>query len=112
MFEEPYNEIYEERIQFLLEHGIGLWDVIDVCYRKGSLDSNIREEGDNDFQKLFSENPNIKHVFFNGAKAYDTFRKRVGFEFEGIEFVKLGSTSPARAIRFDKRIDDWKVIVK
>src|SRR4051812_27730185 len=39
---------YERRLETLLEHGIGLWDIIDSCVRPGSLDSNIRDAQHND----------------------------------------------------------------
>lgn len=106
----PFEENYEKRTSLLLEKGIALWDVIDDCYREGSLDSNIKEAKVNNFKQLFTDYPNIKYVFFNGTKAFELFRKKVGFDFEDIVFKKLKSTSPANAIKFEVKLDDWKVI--
>ena len=40
---------YVDRKLFLLKNSIALWDVIDNCYREGSLDSDIKNERVNDF---------------------------------------------------------------
>ncbi|MBW6409560.1 DNA-deoxyinosine glycosylase [Clostridium weizhouense] len=110
LFNEDYNEDYEYKKSFLKRHNIGLWDVLHTCERKGSLDSDIKFEEINDFNALFKEFPNIEHVFFNGSKAYDSFKKKVGFCFEGVSFHKLCSTSPAHAISFEKKLEQWKII--
>ena len=33
---------YDARLERVLSHGIGIWDVLAACYREGSLDSAIR----------------------------------------------------------------------
>lgn len=102
---------YDEKIKFLKEKNIAVWDVIESCNREGSLDTNIKNEEVNDFEGLFKEYPNIKNVFFNGGKAYDVFKKRIGFEkFQDVEFEKLTSTSPANTITFERKLDMWRVV--
>lgn len=110
LFEEQYEEDYENRKNFLAKHHIALWDVIKYCKREGSLDSAIKDEEINDLDWLFKAYPNIHSVLFNGAKAYQIFSKKIGFEYAGISFYKLGSTSPAHAITFEDKIKDWKII--
>ena len=112
LFNMPMEESYEKKILFIKSKEIALWDVIDNCYREGSsADSDIREEEVNDFKGLFKEYPNLKYVVFNGSKAFETFRKRVGFNnFRNIIFKQLISTSPARAVIFEKKFHDWKII--
>src|SRR6478672_650310 len=39
---------YEERLATLLQHGVGLWDVVADAKREGSLDASIREHQAND----------------------------------------------------------------
>src|ERR1700693_6168873 len=39
---------YRARLQALLAHGVGLWDVVAEAHRPGSLDSRIRNRNDND----------------------------------------------------------------
>jgi len=34
--------VYDARLERVLSHGIGFWDVLDACHRQGSLDSAIR----------------------------------------------------------------------
>lgn len=111
MFDHPMVEDYQTRVSLLLKNRLGVWDVIQECNREGSLDADIMNETANDFESLFKQYPGITHVVFNGAKAYDTFRKKVGFSFENIVFHKLGSTSPAHAIPFEKRLRDWAFIL-
>ena len=112
LFDMPVEENYEKKKLFIKIKGIALWDVIDNCYREGSsLDSAIRGAEVNDFKGLFKVFPNIKHIVFNGTKAFETFRKKVGFnDFSHISFKQLISTSPARAMVFEKKFDDWKII--
>ena len=115
MFEIHHTEHidgYERKVEFLKKNNIAVWDVIESCDRKGSLDSNIKDEKPNNFEQLFANHPNIKHVFFNGAKAFDIFKKKIGFDIsDSISFTKLTSTSPANTITFDLKLEQWKVIV-
>lgn len=111
LFDGEYQEDYHEKIRFAKKYNIALWDVIENCNREGSLDSNIKNENPNDFESFFKQYPNIKHVFFNGAKAYDVFKKKVGFDsFKNITFEKLTSTSPANTITFVKKLKEWEKI--
>lgn len=71
---------YTERIALLKNNAIGLWDTIATCEREGSLDAAIRNEKPNDFQTLFEQYPNIQLVLFNGAKAFEVFKKHIGLE--------------------------------
>lgn len=110
LFQEPWDDNYQNRVAFLKSKGIALWDVIEVCTREGSLDSNIKEEEENDLVGLFKAYPGIKHVFLNGFKAYDTFKRKIGLDFPDMTFIKLGSTSPANAKKFADKYNEWKII--
>lgn len=109
LFNEEYSDDYSVKKKLLLSNNIGLWDVLKSCDREGSLDSDIKNESVNDFNRLFEEY-DIKHVFFNGGKSYDTFRKKVGFVYDNIQFHRLPSTSPAYTISLDKKLKDWNLI--
>jgi len=109
LFDCPVEDAYEKRIEFLKNRGIGLWDVIETCYREGSLDSDIKEEKANDFAYLYQKYPSIKYVCFNGSKAYETYRKKMGFNTNHV-FVKLESTSPANTKRFEEKLKNWSII--
>lgn len=111
LYDFNVEESYNKRIDFIQEKNIALWDVIKVCDREGSLDSNIKNEKPNDFVSLFKEYPNIEFVLFNGTKAYEVFRKQVGFNIsDKIIFKKLTSTSPANTISIERKIMEWKII--
>lgn len=114
MFEllgEELTEDYNRKTDMLLKHGIALWDVIHQCLRNGSLDSNIRNDEPNDFETLFQDNPNIKRIFFNGAKSYEIYKKKVGFD-EDKEYIRLPSTSPAHAVAFEKKLESWSIVIE
>lgn len=113
LFDSEPDQSYEKRISFLLSKNIALWDVIDNCSREGSLDSKIKNEQPNDLEGLIRSYPGIKYILFNGTKAYDSFRKHPGFnELWGLTYIKLPSTSPAHAVKFENKLIAWSVIRK
>lgn len=100
---------YEERIRFLKENGIALWDVLESCEREGASDSKIRHGMPNDFNSLMQKSPNLRRIFFNGKKAQNWFKKcgRPG----DVDGMGLPSTSPAnRRETLDEKIRRWSVI--
>lgn len=107
----PYPQDYGARLDMLRARGIALWDVIQSCERKGSLDAAIRNARVNDFPAFFAAHPRIGHVFFNGSMARRIFARQVGFGFAGVGFTPLGSTSPAHAVTFEARLADWRRIL-
>lgn len=111
LLDEPFCEDYGERTAMLLRHGVALWDVVHCCERAGSLDAHIKNPEINDFASFFSSHPHIHSVYLNGQTAYSLFKKNVGFAFPGMAFVRLGSTSPAHAVPFEARLEDWHRIL-
>ncbi|WP_232699472.1 DNA-deoxyinosine glycosylase [Brevibacillus daliensis] len=104
MYGAPLADHYEDRLSFALDKGIALWDVIKSCHRPGSLDSDITSEEMNDFTSLYLTYPQIKTVFFNGTKAYQTYKKHVGFDTDR-EYILLPSTSPTPS-KYMKTMED------
>lgn len=106
---------YSGRIAILKNHAIGLWDTIEACERIGSLDAAIRNEKPNDFQTLFENYPNIQLVLFNGAKAFEVFKKHIGLELlAGRAYKKMPSTSPipGKNIKsFAEKVEDWRIML-
>lgn len=100
---------YEQRLQRLLAHGIGLWDVIAACEREGSLDTAIRRAQANEFALLKQESPGLFRVCFNG-KTSGRFAPQ--FAAAGFDTVVLPSSSPANAqFSFDQKLAQWKNIL-
>jgi len=111
LYNEPLASDYEKQVAFLYEKRIALWDVLQSCEGKGSLDSNIKNEIPNDFKSFFAEYPQIKYVFFTSRKAESFYKKYVGFELDKI-FQALPSPSPAyAAMKFDDKVDRWKLLL-
>jgi hypoxanthine-DNA glycosylase len=108
---EPYQDDYVDRKLMLLRHGIALWDVVAACERSGSKDAAIRNAVINDFTEFFAAHSALRHVFFNGTKASELYKQHVGFSQGCIRYDRLGSTSPAHAVSFDKRLSDWQRIL-
>jgi len=111
------NLCYQRRKTLLMDNGIAVWDVLQSCYRLGSLDSNIKLETikSNDFAGFFTEHKSIKQVFFNGKMAEKLYQKRVlptlKHRFPYLEYQCLPSTSPAyAALKFEKKLEAWKAI--
>lgn len=100
---------YEERLTRLRAHGIGLWDVIDACVRKGSLDSAIRNARANDFSELQTRAPSLQRVCFNGKTSG---RHQPAFAAAGYDTLVLPSSSPAHAsLSFDAKLAVWRRIL-
>ena len=94
---------YAERAGLLFEHRIAVWDVLKHCEREGSLDSAIvpGSEAVNEFVPFFEAHPEIRAVFFNGAKSESLFKAHVrpllGARAGALSFERLPSTSPTSA---------------
>lgn len=108
--QEEFTEDYAARIRILEKHHIALWDVIDSCERKGSLDSEIRNEEANQIAELLDEHPNIQAIFCNGGKSYKNLQKILGKDFR-IPVFLLPSTSPLHTIAFGKKLEEWEKIL-
>ncbi len=110
VFHEKVPEEYEEKLQMLKKYEIALWDVIKHCRRKGSLDSDIREEEVNDLGDLLQNHGSIEKVFFNGGKAFQLFKKHFGFQRFPQEFIKLPSSSAANTQGLKEKLKEWEKI--
>ena len=106
---EPLADMdYEARKRALLEHHIGLWDIIGACKRKGSLDTDIRNPRHNDFARVTGVAKKLRRVCFNGKTAG---RMEPLFNEWGYETIVLPSSSPANTMRFELKLVQWRQIV-
>ena len=110
---------YKLRTDLLIENKIAIWDVIRSCYREGSLDSAIQMDklNVNNFYQFFTTHNKIKKVYFNGAKAENTYAKFVLSDikehFGYLEYARLPSTSPAyAAMSLQNKTQAWKKEIK
>lgn len=107
LFGEPLHEQpYSRRLQRLLAHRVGLWDVIGACDREGSLDSAIANARANPFARLGQLAPRLSDVAFNGGTAGRFARAFAG---AGYDTAVLPSSSPAHAGRtYEQKLALWR----
>ena len=113
------SESYQEQTVEVVRRGVAIWDVLQTCYRPGSLDSAIEDSTivTNDFTEFFLAHPGIRSVYFNGAKAAEVYRRHVLPQLSGspsrLDLKRLPSTSPANAgMTFTQKKEAWSVILE
>ena len=88
---------YRVRLDTLLAHGIGLWDVLAACERPASsLDAAILAPVPNDIPGILARFPRIRRICCNGTAAANYLAKF--FPEIDTEIRHLPSTSPAAAM--------------
>ena len=110
---------YDARLERLGERGVALWDVLQHCVRRGSLDTSILagSEVPNDLAGLLAREPRLQAIALNGAKAAATFRRRIlpGLDTRTtarLTLLDMPSTSPANASwSLDDLLGAWRRIV-
>ena len=107
---EVLTKPYAERAQWLLAHGVGLWDVYAACDREGSLDSHIKNAQPNDLQSLRTRCPAMVAIAHNGAESFKYAKLTQAL---GLPVHRLPSTSPANASwSFDRKLLAWQSVLK
>lgn len=110
VFEATEPHTIEEKRDFLLSHGIAVWDVIASCDIEGSSDSSIKNVVPNDLTQILNH-ANIKTIFVNGKTAEKFYNKYIK-DTIGREAICLPSTSPANAAWSAERlIEAWKALI-
>ncbi len=105
-----YSATVDERISFLLENKIALYDSVEESDIEASKDSAISNVVPADIPSLVAKSE-ISHIFCNG-KASLYYLLSAYPEYESITTL-LPSTSPANAqFSLEKLIEAWKVIIK
>ena len=117
LFGMPADD-YAQRLRIITQNDLALWDVLQHCERTGSLDAAIDNATIqvNDFAAFLDKHPTITHVFLNGAKAAQEFKRRAWPTLPPdvtarLTLVALPSTSPAHAgMRFEKKLSAWRAL--
>jgi hypoxanthine-DNA glycosylase len=104
------DQEYVLRLQTLLLHHIGLWDVVAQAKRRGSLDSQIRERDDNDLLSLISTLPRLHTIAFNGATAGKIGLKILGEQQTRYRILHLPSSSPAHTMAYALKLTSWQML--
>lgn len=115
---------YKRKKQFMLRHGVAVWDVLRSCQRRTSADRDIRSEKANNFKRFFTKYPKIRTVVFNGGgkgkyprtlSAAGFYHSHVGID-EDLKFITVYSSSSEDRNKLDfdslflKKYNDWKII--
>lgn len=98
---------YEARLDRLLEHGVGLWDVVASARRTGSSDATIRDLSVNDLGALVRSLPRLCAIGFNGGTAARHGMRALGVVPEGVETMTLPSSSPLHTIPLAAKQAEW-----
>lgn len=98
---------YDQRLQTLLAHHVGLWDVVAEAKREGSLDSNIRDHAGNDLIGLIDSLPKLKAIAFNGGTAERIGMKALALHGDRHRVLRLPSSSPAYTVAYASKRDTW-----
>jgi len=101
---------YPARLDGLLKHHIGLWDVVAQALRVGSLDSNIREHASNDLLELVGSLPNLAAIAFNGGTAAKLGIRALGQDVGKIQLITLPSSSPAHTLAYAQKLSAWQAL--
>ena len=102
-------ETVQNKKDFLLSHGIALWDVIASCDIVGSSDSTIRNVIPNDITPILNE-ADIGAIFVNGRTSASLYSKYTE-PLTGRGAIYLPSTSPANAAwSMPKLCTEWRAI--
>lgn len=108
---------YQNRIDWMLSRGVGLWDVYASCERAGSLDTRIRNAEVNDFVGLGQRCPELRVIAHNGGESFkhaSHVTAALGMDDMtnvGVQFFRLPSSSRANASwGFARKLEAWREV--
>lgn len=102
---------YPNKVAFLKQHHIGVWDVITQTERKGSLDSDIKNPQASNLLKLLTQIPQLHTIGFNGKTATKIGLQQLGSQAQDYHIVSLPSTSPAYTLSYAEKLTQWKQLL-
>lgn len=101
---------YPDRLATLRAARLGLWDVIAIAARHGSLDAAIRDPEAADLRGLVAALPDLRAIAFNGATAARHGRRALA-GMSGPSLLDLPSSSPAyAAMPFAEKAARWATL--
>ncbi len=107
----PFPKTTCQKKDFLLSHGIALWDVAQSCTVTGSSDSSIADVVPNDISPILSAAP-ISRIYTNGKKAHQLYNRHL-LPRTGRPAICLPSTSPANAsCSLERLVAAWRCVAE
>ena len=108
ILDEPLTNLpYAARLERMTARGVGLWDIIVACQRRGSSDGAIRDAERGDIRRICRIAPSLAVVCFNGntaASAEPLWREA------GYETLRMPSTSPAYTRPLAEKLAGWRAM--
>lgn len=98
---------YRTRLARIRARGVGVWDTIVACERRGSLDADIRNALRGEIGRVTRVARGLRAVCFNGATAA---RAEPAWRDAGFATLRLPSTSPAYTRPLAEKIDAWRAL--
>ena len=110
ILDEPLTDLpYAARLERMTARGVGLWDIIVACQRRGSSDGAIRDAERGDVRRIRRIARSLEVVCFNGntaATAEPLWREA------GYETLRMPSTSPAYTLPFAEKLSGWRALAR
>ncbi len=97
---------YGQRLERLLEAGVGLWDTVGSAIRPGSLDASIRGHSANPLRERAEGLPQLRAIAFNGGTSAKIGMKAIGEDPPWV-LLPLPSSSPAYTLPFERKREAW-----
>ena len=109
IFDEPVPSTVERKKDFLLRHGIAMWDVLASCSIEGASDASITDAVPNDLSRILEAAP-VKAVFCAGSTAARLYAQFCEKD-TGMPCKAMPSTSAANArMTADDLVERWSSI--
>jgi len=110
LFDATVPANYADRLAFVRDRQIALWDVCAAAQRTASADTTIRSEIPNAIDRLLDEHPGIRAVAFNGSGARRLYDRHFARR-PHLAYLALPSTSPAHArLGLPEKLAAWRAL--
>lgn len=111
LFNSQEFKTTDEKVRFLKNNKIALWDVLSSCNINNSEDNSIKNIEVNDIHFII-KNSNVQTIFTTGKKAYKLYQKYC-YPKTKISAICLPSTSGANCrLNFDSILKEYSIIKK
>lgn len=115
-FWKMINKIYnvnlttiQQKIDFLQNYNIALWDIVCECEIEGSMDKDIKNPVYANLKSVLPPNTKVNKILCNGKLSYNLTKEYCAKNNVDLPVVYLGSTSSANP-RFN--VSEWEKELK
>lgn len=97
--------------EYILSHGIALWDCLKAGERKGSSDSGfVGLKIPNDLKTLLADYPNVRYVVLNGRTTTADMYFEYFSEIKDVKVQRCDSTSDRYKKELKEKVMSWGII--